>query len=87
MDPRQRMHMMDLLRRLAAQGRTILISTHILEELHHLANNVLVVVAGRLAASRPLPRDPPADDRPAAHLHASAPATTAAWRASSSARR
>ena len=33
------------------RGKTILISTHILEELHHLANNVLVVVAGRLAAS------------------------------------
>ena len=51
MDPGQRMHMMELLRYLAEQGKTILISTHILEELHHLANNVLVVVAGRLAAS------------------------------------
>ncbi|HEX6037300.1 ABC transporter ATP-binding protein [Longimicrobium sp.] len=51
MDPGQRMHMMELLRGLADQGRTILISSHILEELHHLANNVLVVVAGRLAAS------------------------------------
>jgi ABC-2 type transport system ATP-binding protein len=51
MDPAQRMQMMELLRGLAEQGRTILISTHILEELHHLANNVLVVVAGRLAAS------------------------------------
>jgi ABC-2 type transport system ATP-binding protein len=51
MDPGQRMHMMELLHGLAEQGKTILISTHILEELHHLANNVLVVVAGRLAAS------------------------------------
>lgn len=51
MDPGQRMQMMELLRRLADEGRTILISSHILEELHHLANNVLVVVAGRLAAS------------------------------------
>ncbi|MBW3572438.1 MAG: ABC transporter ATP-binding protein [Gemmatimonadetes bacterium] len=51
MDPGQRMHMMELLRGLAEQGKTILISSHILEELHHLANNVLVVVAGRLAAS------------------------------------
>jgi len=51
MDPGQRMQMMELLRELADQGRTILISSHILEELHHLANNVLVVVAGRLAAS------------------------------------
>lgn len=51
MDPGQRMQMMELLRRLAGEGRTILISSHILEELHHLANNVLVVVAGRLSAS------------------------------------
>ena len=43
--------MMELLRELADQGKTILISSHILEELHHLANNVLVMVAGRLAAS------------------------------------
>jgi ABC-2 type transport system ATP-binding protein len=45
------MQMMDLLKRLAAEGRTILISSHILEELDQLANNVLVVVSGRLAAS------------------------------------
>jgi ABC-2 type transport system ATP-binding protein len=51
MDPAQRMQMIELLRELATQGKTILISSHILEELHHLANNVLVVVAGRLAAS------------------------------------
>ena len=51
MDPGQRMQMLELLRDLAARGNTILISTHILEELHHLASNVLVVVAGRLAAS------------------------------------
>jgi ABC-2 type transport system ATP-binding protein len=51
MDPGQRMQMMQLLRGLADRGRTILISSHILEELHHLADGVLVVVAGRLAAS------------------------------------
>jgi ABC-2 type transport system ATP-binding protein len=51
MDPAQRMQMMTLLRDLADRGRTILISSHILEELHHLADSVLVVVAGRLAAS------------------------------------
>ena len=51
MDPAQRMQMIEILRGLAEQGRTILISSHILEELHHVANNVLVVVSGRLAAS------------------------------------
>ena len=51
MDPRQRLHMMDLLRRMAAEGRTILFSSHILEEVERLSDRVLVVVAGRLAAS------------------------------------
>ena len=51
MDPRQRLHMMDLLRRMADEGRTILFSSHILEEVERLAQNVLVIVAGRLAAS------------------------------------
>jgi ABC-2 type transport system ATP-binding protein len=51
MDPRQRIHMMDVLRVQAAAGRVIVISSHILEELNDLATNVLVMVAGRLAAS------------------------------------
>ena len=51
MDPRQRLHMMAMLRRMAAEGRTILFSSHILEEVERLAERVLVIVAGRLAAS------------------------------------
>jgi ABC-2 type transport system ATP-binding protein len=51
MDPRQRLQMMELLQRLADEGRVILISSHILEELRDLVANVLVMVAGRLAAS------------------------------------
>ena len=51
MDPRQRLHMMALLRGMAAEGRTILFSSHILEEVERLAERVLVIVAGRLAAS------------------------------------
>jgi len=51
LDPRQRLHMMGLLRRQAAEGRTILFSSHILEEVERLSDRVLVVVAGRLAAS------------------------------------
>ena len=51
MDPRQRLHMMDLLHAMAAQGRTILFSSHILEEVERLAGRVLVIVSGRLAAS------------------------------------
>ena len=51
MDPRQRLHMMDLLAKLGAEGRTILLSSHILEEVEQLSGLVQVIVAGRLAAS------------------------------------
>jgi ABC-2 type transport system ATP-binding protein len=50
-DPRQRLRMMDMLRRMAAAGATIVFSSHILEEVERLAENVLVIVSGRLAAS------------------------------------
>lgn len=50
-DPRQRMHLMDLLRQLGDQGRTVLFSSHILEEVERLARHIEVVVSGRHAAS------------------------------------
>jgi ABC-2 type transport system ATP-binding protein len=50
-DPRQRLQMMDMLRAMAAEGRTIVFSSHILEEVERLAEDVLVIVSGRLAAS------------------------------------
>jgi ABC-2 type transport system ATP-binding protein len=51
MDPRQRLHMIALLREMAAAGRAILFSSHILEEVERLADQVLVIHAGRLAAA------------------------------------
>ena len=51
MDPRQRLHLMDLLRRLATEGRTVLFSSHILEEVEQIADTIEVLVAGRHAAS------------------------------------
>jgi ABC-2 type transport system ATP-binding protein len=51
LDPRQRLHMMGLLRSMSAEGRAILFSSHILEEVERLAEGILVVFAGRLAAS------------------------------------
>jgi ABC-2 type transport system ATP-binding protein len=50
-DPRQRLQMIEMLRTMAAEGCTIVFSSHILEEVERLAENVLVVVSGRLAAS------------------------------------
>jgi ABC-2 type transport system ATP-binding protein len=51
MDPRQRLHMIGLLRSMAEEGRAILFSSHILEEVERLADGVLVIHAGRLAAA------------------------------------
>jgi ABC-2 type transport system ATP-binding protein len=51
MDPRQRLHMMDLLAGLGQQGRVILFSSHILEEVERLSGTIQVIVGGRLAAS------------------------------------
>lgn len=50
-DPRQRMHLMGLLTRMGAEGRTVLFSSHILEEVEQIARHIEVVVAGRHAAS------------------------------------
>jgi len=51
MDPRQRLHLMNLLRTMAGEGRTVLFSSHILEEVERIADGIQVMVAGRHAAS------------------------------------
>jgi ABC-2 type transport system ATP-binding protein len=51
MDPRQRIQLMELIRGMAAEGRTVLFSSHILEEVERLAHHIEVIVAGRHAAS------------------------------------
>lgn len=51
MDPRQRLQLMELLRRMGADGRTVLFSSHILEEVEQVARQIEVVVSGRHAAS------------------------------------
>lgn len=50
-DPRQRVRFQALLRRLAEGGRTIVLSSHILEEVEQVADTVLLIVNGKLAAS------------------------------------
>lgn len=50
-DPRQRLEFQHLMLELAGEGRTILISSHILEEVETLADNILLMVSGKLAAS------------------------------------
>jgi ABC-2 type transport system ATP-binding protein len=50
-DPVQRAALIDLFRRLGAEGRTVVVSSHVLHEVQRLADRVLVLVHGRLAAA------------------------------------
>ena len=50
-DPAQRLHLRGVIRRLAGEGRTILVSSHILEEVDQLADRIHLMVSGKLAAS------------------------------------
>lgn len=50
-DPVQRVHLIDLFRRLGAEGKTVIVSSHVLSEVERLADRVLVLVHGRLAAA------------------------------------
>ena len=50
-DPRQRIEFQDLLHTLAGEGRTILVSSHILEEIETLADSILLMISGKLAAA------------------------------------
>ena len=50
-DPRQRIEFQDSMERLASDGKTILVSSHILEEVETLAGRILLMLSGKLAAS------------------------------------
>jgi ABC-2 type transport system ATP-binding protein len=50
LDPRQRLHLVSLFQRLGDQGRCVLVSSHVLDEIERFGSRVLVVVQGRLAA-------------------------------------
>lgn len=50
LDPRQRMHMINLIRNLGRQGVSVVVSSHVLDEVERLASRVLVIAQGRLAA-------------------------------------
>jgi ABC-2 type transport system ATP-binding protein len=50
LDPRQRLHMVELFQRLGAQGKTVVVSSHVLDEVERFGSRVLVMAQGRLAA-------------------------------------
>jgi ABC-2 type transport system ATP-binding protein len=50
-DPVQRAHLIGLFRRLGSEGRTVIVSSHVLNEVERLADRIIVIVHGRLAAA------------------------------------
>jgi ABC-2 type transport system ATP-binding protein len=50
-DPVQRQHLIALFRSLGEEGRTVIVSSHVLHEVERLAERQIVLVRGRLAAA------------------------------------
>jgi ABC-2 type transport system ATP-binding protein len=77
-DPVQRLALIELFTALGGQGRTVVVSSHVLHEVERLADRQIVLVGGRLAAAggRLAIREAMAD-RPGAS--GSGPATRGAW--------
>lgn len=50
-DPLQRARMMELIRKLGSEGKTVMLSSHVLDEVERVADRILVIVNGKLAAA------------------------------------
>jgi ABC-2 type transport system ATP-binding protein len=50
-DPVQRLRLIELFKALGAAGRTVIVSSHVLQEVERLAGRVIVLIHGRLAAA------------------------------------
>ena len=50
-DPVQRAHLIALFRSLGSEGRTVIVSSHVLHEVERLAERQIVLLRGRLAAA------------------------------------
>ncbi|CAN5797722.1 ABC transporter ATP-binding protein [soil metagenome] len=51
LDPRQRAHLIELFARLGTEGRCVVVSSHVLDEIERFGSRVLVMAQGRLAAT------------------------------------
>jgi len=51
LDPRQRADQLALFRRLGSEGRCVIVSSHVLDEVQRLGSQILVMSQGRLAAA------------------------------------
>jgi ABC-2 type transport system ATP-binding protein len=52
LDPEGILWIRDLVRALSAEGRTVIVSSHLMSEMEHIADHVLVIGRGRLIADR-----------------------------------
>jgi len=50
LDPRQRVRLIEIFQQLGAEGRCVVVSSHVLDEVERFGSRVLVVAQGRLAA-------------------------------------
>ena len=50
-DPVQRAHLIDLFQKLGEDGTTVIVSSHVLEEVERVSTRVIAIVDGRLAAA------------------------------------
>jgi len=50
LDPRQRLHLIALVQQLGRDGRCVVVSSHVLDEVERFGSRVLVIAQGRLAA-------------------------------------
>ena len=50
-DPVQRANLITLIEQIGASGRTVLVSSHVLEEVERFAGNIVVIINGKLAAA------------------------------------
>jgi ABC-2 type transport system ATP-binding protein len=50
LDPRQRLRMIELFQHLGAEGRTVIVSSHVLDEVERFGSRILMIADGRLAA-------------------------------------
>jgi ABC-2 type transport system ATP-binding protein len=79
LDPRSRIELRDILRSLAAQGKTVLVSSHILTELQEVADRAVIVARGRSLETQSLDSDFVATGVASWRIDSLDPAPLASW--------
>jgi ABC-2 type transport system ATP-binding protein len=75
-DPSARRNAWEVVRNLTALGKTVVLTTHYMDEAQHLADRVAILVAGRIVADGPPATLTGGDDRAATRVRFSLPAGT-----------